>query len=168
MSNKLVIEIRNLLEKEIQKSLRKTGELDSYSLVKNFRNSHKADLLKAADDLVGLALRSMVSEIRKRKKHKLWSDEQRLLFEGLPGIRQSFPMKSSSGRTITKLLPSLTVRELEDWLHSDSQPKSRIQSNPELAALLNQILPFAENMDTSVEQALRALKAGKKPSKKLG
>lgn len=164
----MIFEIRNLLEQEIQKSLRSTGEIDTYNLVKNFAARRKDAVENASEELIALGLRTLVSEIRKRKKHKLWSDEQRLLFEGLPGLRQSIPIKSASGRRVTKSLPSLKIGELEEWLHSDSQPQSRVQSNPELAALFNQIMPFALDMDTTVEEAYRAFKSGRKPKKSTG
>lgn len=166
MSARQIIEIRNLLESEIQSSLRKTGELDTNSVIKIFKSKRKAELAPAIDDLVDIGLKTLFSEIRKRKKHKLWKEEHKLLFADLPGIRQSIPVKGSDGKTVTKLVPEMTVGELENWLHKDNQPKSRVESNPQLVLLLNQALKGAESTETTVAEAYQAFKDHKTISKK--
>ncbi len=119
MSNNQIIELRNLLELEAQKSTKNSGSFDNFNFIKKFKTNNEEAVRKAVNDLVDIALRTLLADVRKRKKHSSWTEPQRLLFDDMPGIRTSIPVKSANGRKITKTIPSLTFQEFEDWLLKD-------------------------------------------------
>lgn len=165
MSTMKIVEIRNLLEVELRKAVRKNGTVDTVRLLRDFKKSQAAAVEQSTDLLLDLALTKLVGDIRQRKRLSLLSEAQQALFADMPGLRQSFVLRNSRGQKIEKTLATMTVGELQEWLHTETLAQSRLAKHPSEANLLNLVAPFAESMETTIEEALMKAKAGRKPLK---
>jgi hypothetical protein len=166
MSAKKIIELRNLLESEIKKAFRKSGALDTAKIVSEFKVARAAEVGNASEQLLDIALTKLVGDIRQRKRHGLLSESEQALFADIHGLRQSFIVRDSKGRKVNKTILMITIGELDDWLHAQATPISRISKNASLVKQLKFVTPFAASLDTTFLEALNNAKAGIKPSKK--
>jgi hypothetical protein len=166
MTTKLIIEIRNQLESELKKAFRNGGELSTSAMVRNFKTEYSNEIKLALEPLLEIALTKLIGDLRQRKRHRFWPEDLQTLFADLPGVRSSFRLRDAKNRKVEKILPKMTVGELEEWLHASPARSSRLEKHAAEASLLNLILPYAESMETTVEEALKNQRAGRKPKKK--
>jgi hypothetical protein len=166
MSAKKIIELRNLLEEEIEKAFRKSSTPDTKGIISKFKSTRVIGDSVVIDLLLDIALIKLVGDIRQRKKHSLLTESQQTLFADFVGVRQSFVLKNSKGQKIEKTIAAMTIGELEEWLHREAKAVTRLEKNANEAHLLNYAAKFADSKDTSIEEALRNAKAGRKPFKK--